>query len=126
MTVRYAVMFALAALLGLASCRSAPLPEGVAAVLLNPDEDSKRELRQVVSAALSVENITLADDALTKHNILSIEPSAPRGIDAPPANGRLLGRPEIFRLLLDGPQCVLVHDRTGLRWFLLDTECVAE
>ncbi len=126
MTVRCAFLFAIAALLGLAGCRSTPLPEGVAALLLNPDEDSKRELRQVVSSALKVANITLADDALTQSNILSIEPSAPRGLNAPPANGRLLGRPETFRLLLDGPQCVLVHDRTGLRWFLLDAECVAK
>ena len=31
-----------------------------------------------------------------------------------------------FRLLLDGPQCVLVHDRTGMRWLLFDTDCVPE
>ena len=77
-------------------------------------------------AALGHDNITLADDALTTSSTLSFEPGAPRGINAPPANGRLLGRPEVFRLLRDGPQCVLVHERTGLRWMLLDTECAAE
>jgi hypothetical protein len=121
---RHALLCSLLA--GLLSCTSPPLPDGLPALIINPDDDSRRELRQVLTAALGQDNITLADDALTTTSLLSFEPGAPRGINAPPANGRLLGRPEVFRLLLDGPQCVLVHERTGLRWLLLDTECAAE
>ncbi|MDZ7643429.1 MAG: hypothetical protein U5K76_03870 [Woeseiaceae bacterium] len=125
MSVRVATGGALLAAL-LAACSSAPLPAGTPAVIVNPDADSRRELQQVVSAALELPSVQLADDALTTTSVLTLEHAAPRGIDAPPATGRQLGRPERFRLLRDGPQCVLVHDRTGMRWLLLDTECTAE
>lgn len=107
-------------------CGNEPLPEGVPALIVNPDAASRKELREVVQTALNGASVTLAPDALTAASVLSIEHTAPRGIDAPPATGRLLGRPERFRLLLDGPQCVLVHDSTGMRWLLLDTDCVPE
>lgn len=112
--------------LALAGCRSAPLPEGVPAFIVDPDDESRRELRQIVSTALEQPSVQLADDALTDSSVLTVEPTAPRGMNAPPATGRLLDTPERFRLLLDGPQCVLVHERTGMRWLLLDTDCEAE
>ena len=120
MTVRR-LLAALAALL--AGCSGQPMPEGMPAVIVEPTEASRAELQQVVQTALGVKSVRLAADALTGSSELSIEHPAPRGIGAPPATGRVLGRPELFRLQLDGGRCVLIHERTGLRWLLLDTEC---
>lgn len=113
-------------LAALAGCSPEPLPDGVPALIVEPDATSREELRQIVQTALDGASVTLAPDALTTDSVLSVEHGAPRGLDAPPATGRQLGRPETFRLLLDGPQCVLVHERTGLRWLLLETTCVAQ
>lgn len=110
----------------LAACQSAPPPAGVPARIGAPTAASHAELQRVVATALAHERVTLAMDALTESSTLFVESVAPRGIDAPPATGRQTGRPERFTLLKDGPQCVLVHERTGLRWLLLDTECEAE
>lgn len=124
--MRGAQVTASAVVVLLGACRGAPVYEDVPAVIVDPDAASRAELRQVVSTALGGADVTLAPDTLTSDSRLSIERPAPRGIDAPPARGRDLGRPERFRLVLDGPQCVLVHERTGLRWLLLDTDCAAQ
>lgn len=111
----------LAATLG--GCGAAPVGTEQPAVVVNADDDSRRELRQVIATALDVSEVTIAGDALTASSELSIARTPPRGLEAPPATGRQTGRPEVFRLLKDGPQCLLVHRRTGLRWLLVDTEC---
>lgn len=126
MTRRRLLPAAGALLAALAGCSAEPLPDGVPALIVEPDAASRQELQQVVQTALNGASVALAPDALTADSVLSIEHGAPRGLDAPPATGRQLGRPETFRLLLDGPQCVLVHERTGLRWLLLETTCVAQ
>ncbi len=116
----------LAILVLLAACNSAPVQPDVPAVIVEPDDGSRAELRQVISTALNGADITLADDALTLESSLSIEHPQHRGIEQQPLRGRDLGRPETFHLVLDGSQCVLVHDNTGLRWLLLDTGCRAQ
>ena len=113
-------------LLLLAACAAEPLPEGLPARVVEPDAASRAELHGIVRTALGGREVVLAPDALTTESLLLIEPAPPRGIDAPPATGRQLGRPERFRLVRDGPQCVLIQDSTGLRWLLLDTRCVPE
>lgn len=115
----------LAVLLLVTACNSAPVQPDVPAVIVEPDDSSRAELRQVISTALNGADITLADDALTLESSLSIEHPQHRGIEQQPLRGRDLGRPETFHLVLDGSQCVLVHDNTELRWLLLDTECRA-
>lgn len=113
------------ALLGLllTGCAARQLPEGEPALIVDPDESSRAELRAIVRTALNGAPVTLAEDALTTSSVLTIEHAAPRGINAPPATGRMLDRGEEFRLLLDGPQCVLQQQSSGLRWLLLDTKC---
>ena len=115
-----------AAVAALAACAAEPLPEGVPALLVDPDAASRAELAGVLQNALGATRVTLAPDALTESRELTIERPAPRGLDAPPATGRTLGRPERFRLVRDGPQCVLIQDSTGLRWLLLDARCEPE
>lgn len=116
----------LTGLMLVAACNSAPVQPDIPAVIVEPDEASRDELRQVISTALNGADITLADDALTTESSLSIEHPQHQGIEQQPLRGRDLGRPETFHLVLDGSQCVLVHDKTGLRWLLLDTECRAQ
>lgn len=122
--LRVSVLAAIASMVS--GCGQATLPQEIPALLVEPDAAARRELQQVISNALHQEDVMIADDALTTSSELSFEPAAPRGINAPPATGRQLGRPEVFRLLRDGPQCLLEHRRTGLRWILADAECVTE
>jgi hypothetical protein len=69
--------------------------------------------------------VTLADDALTHESELTIEHARLRDAQGRLLNGRDLGRPEHFRLLKVGPDCVLVQERTGQRWTLTHSKCVA-
>jgi len=109
-----------------AGCRSTPLPEGEPALITQADADSRRELSQVIGAALGVKAVTLADNAFTVTSALEFDPASTQDGGNAAHGGTVRATPELFRLLLDGPQCVLVHERTGLRWLLMDTECIAE
>lgn len=93
---------------------------------VDPTPAANAELENVVSSALDGRPVTLASDALTRESTLIIEPRQLRRIDGPPELGRNLGRPEHFRLVLDGNHCFLVHDETELRWLLGDTQCIPE
>jgi hypothetical protein len=108
------------------SCNTTRPQTDIAAIIVNPDATSRRELQQVLSTALHDAAITVADDALTQSSELSVEAARHRSLDGQVPNGRDLGRPEMFALVLDGSQCVLIHRTTGLRWLLIDTECAAQ
>lgn len=110
----------------LAACSTSDLQADVPALLTNPSKDTRLEIEQSVSAALDGASITVAADALTQSSILTIEQGKSQSIERPAELGRNLGRPEHFQLMVDGPQCVLVHRRTGLHWILRNSECVAE
>jgi len=108
----------------LAACNASPVQEsGVAALIVDPDDASRAELRQVVSTALNGTEVTLAPDALTRESSLTLEHQPRQTMQQPALRGRDLGTPQRFQLVLDGTQCTLVHENTGLRWLLLDTEC---
>ncbi len=110
----------------LVACSTSAIQADVPALMTNPSEDTRLEIEQSVSAALDGAKITIASDALTHSSVLTIEQGMSRSIDRAPELGRNLGRPEHFQLVIDGPQCVLVHQRTGLHWILKKTECIAE
>ena len=40
--------------------------------------------------------------------------------------GRVTEKPEQFRLVRSGVDCVLIHQRTGQRYRLIETECAVE
>ena len=96
------------------------------ALRTNDDEASRVEIEQIVSSALGGVKVTIADDALMRASYLTIERGMRRSIEQPPELGRDLGRPEHFQLVLDGGQCFLVHQSTGLRYLLNATRCSAE
>jgi len=110
----------------LAACSTSAIQVDVPALLTNPSEDTRLEIEQSIAAALYGAKITIADDALTRNSVLTIEQGMSRSIERPAEPGRNLGRPEHFQLMVDGPQCVLVHQRTGLHWILRKAECAAE
>ena len=110
----------------LVACSTPAIQADIPALLTNPGEDTRLEIEQSLSAALDGAKITIAPDALTHSSVLMIEHGMSRSIDRLPELGRNPGRPEHFQLVIDGPQCVLVHQRTGLHWILKKTACVAE
>ena len=106
------------AILVLAACKTDEVRQDVPARIVDPTPESRTELQRVVSGALNGRELTLADDALNSNSLLVIEPSHLMGRD--------LRRPEQFRLLLSGSDCVLVHLGSDARYDLNDTRCVAE
>lgn len=112
-----------ASAVALAACLARPAPRDVPAVLTNPTAESRAELARVVSRALDRAAVTLADDALTRDDTLLVDRAIRRDAQGVPLDGRATGRPERFRLVRSGVQCVLVHERTGRRWPLSAATC---
>jgi hypothetical protein len=94
------------------------------AVIASPTERSRAELLRVVSAAASGQTVTLADDALTRSSVLTIERRTPTGPQGRAATGRTLEAPERFTLVLRGSHCVLVRAADGRAFELDETRCV--
>jgi len=107
-------------------CSSNGLQPDVPALRTSLTSASTTEIEQIVATAAGGTRVTLSEDALAASSLLVVERAPRERLDMPPANGRDYGRPDRFRLVLDGPQCFLVHEETGLRYLLKDTTCVAE
>jgi hypothetical protein len=112
-----------AALTLLSACAPGLAKEETAAVIDNPTDQSRAALAAAVSTALGGTAVTLADDALTREGMLIVERVRPRDAAGVPFGGRDLDRPEHFRLVKVGAECVLVHERTGTRQVLASTRC---
>ena len=110
----------------LAACATVPPPPpDVPALIVRPSDQSRAALSQAVSAALGV-RVTLSDYALTQSSELIIERMERRDESGVRVQGRETAMPEHFRLVMSGADCVLVHDGTGRRYRLNDTECAPE
>jgi hypothetical protein len=118
--------FTLAVLMVLTACAPGLAQEETPAVIDNPTEESRAALVAAVSTALDRPSVTLADDALTREDVLIIERVSPRDARGTPLGGRDLDRPEHFRLVKVGARCVLVRERTGARQVLAATRCRAK
>jgi hypothetical protein len=94
------------------------------AVISAPTAESRAELARVVSAAFNGQPVTLADDALTRESVLTIERRTPPGEQGRAATGRTLGTPERLNLVLRGTRCFLVRSADGREWELNDVQCV--
>ena len=92
-----------------ARCRAQEQPALIAA----HTEQSRAELTRVVSAAFNGQPVTLADDALTRESVLTIERRTPPGPQGRAATGRTLEEPQRFDLVLRGGRCLLVRARTA-------------
>lgn len=93
------------------------------ATLVDTTAQTRSELNQVVSLALLGVDVTLADDALTKTSLLVIERRKPQNISSDRIMGRDLSTPDQFRLVTNGGQCILVHQKNGKRYLLSLASC---
>ena len=103
---------------------SAPAREDQPALLVAPTPAVRAELAQALASEFGGATIPLADDALTTVPSLELEHARPRDADGRLIQGRELGRPEVFRLLLSGGRCVLLRERNGHRLPLNLAQCV--
>ena len=124
MTVRR--VLGLAATLSLSACRAleaAAPPEP--AVLLAPDPAARAELLDAITRELHrASPVLLADDALTRTSLLTIERVMPRDAEGRPFDGRQRGRPERFLLWRVDGRCVLEHEGAA-RVTLAQAHCAA-
>jgi hypothetical protein len=95
------------------------------AVIVNPSTANLRELQRVIREALHGVAVTLADDALTTSNMISLEHPNPRDQAGRPYDGRELARPETFALFKRESRCVLVQTKTGRAWTLHHVRCAS-
>jgi len=105
-------------LLLVTACKTGAVRAEVPAILVDPTIESRAELHQIVGSLLGGRTVTIADDALTTQSMLVIEPKY--------LTGRDLGKPDQFRLLLSGSDCVLVHLGSDARSKLSKASCAAE
>ena len=110
----------------LSACAARREPLRTAAVIVNPTADTAAELKRVIRDAIGDVPVTLADDALTASNMLSLEHARPRDSAGRLLNGRELSRPETFELYERGSQCVLVQSKTGREWALQHASCAPQ
>lgn len=110
-------------LVALPACGAWPAARGVPAIIVHPTAASRAELEFAVSSALGGRPVRLADDALTRTSSLIIARAQARDARGLPLNGRELGRPQHFRLLLRGSRCVLLHVESGKSRTLTHTAC---
>lgn len=116
---------ALASFLLPVACTTLSAQQDVPALITNPSEQSRAELLRVVSGALNGAAVAIADDALTRESVLTIEQRPPRELEGRPLTGRVLGMPEQFRLVINGARCALLHQSDGMRFELTATRCRA-
>jgi hypothetical protein len=110
-------------LTGLPASHASPPERGAPAVITHPNAASRADLERAVSRALHGAPVRLADDALTRNNLLIVDRAQARDVRGLPLNGREPGRPQHFRLLRHNSKCVLLHVETGKAHVLGHTSC---
>lgn len=98
----------------------------VPAVITSPDDDSRAALQSALAASFGGHDVVIADDALTKTSLLTVEREPRRTLDNPSPGGRILIEPYRFRLVKNGEECVLVDLRDDSRHVLENTNCAPE
>ena len=121
----WAAILLVSTLAGLPACRTGSADRGAAAIITHPTAASREDLELAVSRALGGMPVRLAADALTRDSLLIVGRAQARDARGLPLNGRELGRPQHFRLLRHGAQCVLLHLETGKSRVLAHTTCRA-
>ena len=110
-------------LAGIPACHAWPTATSAPAIITDPTATSRADLERAVSQAFHGAPVRLADDALARNDLLIVGRAEARDSHGLPLNGRELGRPQHFRLVRRGAQCVLLHVETGKRSVLPHTRC---
>lgn len=119
----WAAALSLLALVSLPACIAWSEPWGAPAVITHPTAASRADLERAVSLELHGMHVRLADDSLTRQDLLIVARAQARDARGLPLNGREIERPQHFRLLRRRSQCVLVHVETGKARVLTHTTC---
>ncbi len=93
------------------------------AALVNPSSETITELQRTMSTSLYGAPVTLSESAFTDGNVLTVETRARNSPDARLAGGRTMVRPEQFRLIAQGDDCLLEKLSTGERFQLRVARC---
>jgi len=101
------------------------LARDVRAVIVQPTDQSRAALQKTVSKALQRESVLLSSDALTQDSTLTIEPVRVRDPQGNAIYDQSV-RVEHFHLVRSWWRCILIHERTGERFKLSHTKCVAK
>jgi hypothetical protein len=107
----------------LAACQSSTVPLETTAVLVAPTAQVQQQLSAAVAKMLGIANVTLADNALIASSYLAIERVPRTDASGQLLQGRVLEKPNTFRLLIKGQACWLEHVNTGKRMLLVDARC---
>ena len=90
--------------------------------IVDPDSASRAALQQVVNEVFGTE-VLLADDAFVDSSVLTIEHTPPGTLDNPNPQGRVIQEPFRLRLVISGPDCIIIDERDDSRHTLVDTNC---
>ena len=96
------------------------------ALLVQPDDAARQELRTSVARMMGVPSVAVAGDALLDTSLMVIEKNRPRGAGGIQLSGRDYDKPEQFRLFKSDKGCVLVKLSSGTRELLRESKCTAE
>jgi hypothetical protein len=99
-------------------------PEEQPALLADSSPGSRAELARVVTAAADGRPALLADDALTRDSVLTLEQREPSAQTGRLATGRTLDAPLKLKLVLRGDRCLLVRESDRREWPLDAARCV--
>ncbi len=111
--------------LAIAGCQTVASENDRPARIVSPDDASRAALQSVVDGVLNTQ-VTLADNALTDTSVLSIERNPPRTMQNPNPHGRIMEPLFLFRLVVNGSDCILIDQRDRSRHVLENTSCEAE
>jgi hypothetical protein len=93
------------------------------AVIVNPSAQAITELEKTISMSLYGVPVTLGADVFADGQVLTVETRNRNNPNARLATGRIMSRPEQFRLIARGDDCLLEKLSTGERFLLSVTRC---
>ena len=110
----------------LSACQGLNRDPGVPAVIVESDDASRAALGKTLSDVFAGQEIPLADDALTRSSILTLQHNPGNQPQSQAATGRVVSAPIQFQLVKTGDGCFLVDLRDEKRYLLENTSCAPE
>ncbi len=105
------------------ACQTTPTRE-TPAILYEPATDCIAQMEQFASEQTK-RKVTLTPLAFSQSDALLLEQALHRGPDGRPLDGRMLTRPEVFKLLRGDSQCVMLSTVSNERKTLDACSCKA-
>ena len=119
-------LMTLALLVALAGCRTTAGEADRPALIVDPDAASRAALQDTLSNRFGGLTILLANDALTRSSLLTLEVGQSSGRVNQVQGARVVSEPYRFQLVGDQTDCYLIDLRDDSRHALADTRCRPE